>query len=120
MQRSACEGSGFTLTFLHCIAGRAKACPAQNWSASTCLRPSQPPACSPGLHLVLYEGEQWRDDQRKAGAAQQRGQLVAQALAAAAGHQAQHVPALQGRGQHRTEGRVCPCTSYHSWSNMLL
>jgi hypothetical protein len=46
-------------------------------------------------HLVLDEREQGRDDQREARCVDEGGQLVAEALAAPAGHEAEHVPALQ-------------------------
>jgi len=50
-------------------------------------------------HLVLHEGYQRRHDQAHAGL-HQRGQLVAQGLAAAGGHERQHVPAIQHVAHH--------------------
>ena len=47
-----------------------------------------------GVHLVLHQGDQRRDDQRDAAKDEGR-QLVAEGLAAAGGHQRQAVAACQ-------------------------
>ena len=53
--------------------------------------------CPQGVHLVLHEGDQRRNDQSQA-VESQRGQLVAQGLAPARGHEHQRVPAIQNTG----------------------
>jgi hypothetical protein len=52
-----------------------------------------------GLHLVLHQGDQRRDDDSQAGE-NQAGNLIAERLAAACGHNRQGVPAAQHIAHH--------------------
>ncbi len=52
-----------------------------------------------GLHLILHEGDQGRDHHGQAGE-EQAGDLIAEGLAAARGHDGQGVPAVQHIAHH--------------------